>query len=93
MQDRTYWMNCITYADIIVHMVPLLKGLQKLIDILGQSIKNIGLKINVKESKYIVYKINKINIHESAVKLYDKIFEIVSQCEYLGIILTDDMYE
>ena len=44
-----------------------------LMDILGESIKNISLKINVKKSKYEVKKNNKKNILESSVELYDEI--------------------
>ena len=58
-------MECISlYADDIVLTAPSLKGLQKLIDspklisllkdILGESITNISININVKKSKYIV---------------------------------------
>ena len=45
-----YWIkwNVLTYADDIFHIDPSLKGLQKFIDILGESIKNISPKINVK---------------------------------------------
>ena len=50
MQDR----NVLAYADDIVLMAPSLKGLQKLIDTLGESIKKISLKINIKKSKYKV---------------------------------------
>ena len=41
--------------------------------------------------KYIVFEKNKKNVSESSVKLYDEIIERVSQCKYLGIVLTDDM--
>ena len=58
-------MECISsYADDIVLTAPSLKGLQKLIDspklisllkdILGESITNISININVKKSNYIV---------------------------------------
>ena len=53
--------NVLSYADDIVLMAPFLKGLQKLIHILGESIKNVILKVNVKKSKYIVQK--KYNLH------------------------------
>ena len=42
------------YAHDIVLMAPCLKGLQKLIDVLGELIENISLKINGKNSKHIV---------------------------------------
>ena len=41
--------------------------------------------------KYIVFEKNKKNVSESSVKLYDEIIERVSQCKYLGIVLTDNM--
>ena len=37
-----YRLNVLAYADDIVLLVPSLKGLQKLIDILGESIINIS---------------------------------------------------
>ena len=37
------------------------------------------------------FKKNKKDFLESSVKLYDEIIEIVSQCNYIGIIVTDDM--
>ena len=46
--------NLLGHADDIVLITPSLKCLQKLIDILGESIKNSSLKINVKKSRYIV---------------------------------------
>ena len=50
----TKW-NILAYAEDIVLMALYLKDLQKLIDILRESIKNISIKINVKNSKYIVF--------------------------------------
>ena len=44
----------VEYADDIVLMTPSLKWLQQLIDILGDSMKNISIKVNVKKSMYIV---------------------------------------
>ena len=68
--------NVLTYADDIFHIDPSLKGLQKFIDILKESIQNIELMINVNKFKYIVLKIYML---ESSVKLYDEIIERVSQ--------------
>ena len=48
--------NILADTDYIVLMAPSLKGLQKLIYILGESIKNCIPKANVKKPEYIVYK-------------------------------------
>ena len=58
--------DVLAYADDIVLMAPSLKGLQKLIDILGRWINNFSLKINVKKYMYIyiVWKIiNKVLLY------------------------------
>ena len=47
--------NVLAYADDIALITPSLKDLQKLIDISGDSIRNISLKIDVKKSIYIVF--------------------------------------
>ena len=59
--------HVIADADDIVLMAPSLKGLQKLIDILVNWIKNICLKINIKNSIHLVYKKYIKDILESSV--------------------------
>ena len=43
------WIE-LTYADGIIHMAPSLKGLQKFIYMLGESMKNICLMIDAKQA-------------------------------------------
>ena len=76
-------MECIAYADHIVLMAPFLKGSQGLIDTLGDA------KINNSTTYSYNMQFKENYILESSFKLYNEIIERVSQCKYLGIILTD----
>ena len=62
--------NVSVYTHDIVPKVPSLKGFQKLISVLGESIKNISIKKNVEKSKYIVTKYIHIYILKSSVELH-----------------------
>ena len=57
-------VNIIAYADDIICIGPTASVLQKILNFMSISLKNLCLKINVIKSAYIIFKANKRTIHE-----------------------------
>ena len=81
-------VNILAYADDITLLAPSQEGLQILIDVFCNFIRNMSLHFNDK-STYIVFSGNRSTASYS-VLLNGDILQNESQCKYLGYILSSD---
>ena len=83
-------MNIFCYADDIVLLAPTAQALQVMLDSLSGTIRSLSLKINIQKSCHIVFRHKKRKI-DSDVKIDNQMLKTVTECKYLGVVLSDDL--
>ena len=83
-------INILCYADDIVLLTPTAQALQVMLDCLSHTIRSLSLKINVQKSYHIVFRHKNRKI-VSDMKIDNQILKSVTECKYLGVVLSDDL--
>ena len=83
--------NILCYADDIVLLAPSASGLQQIIDKVTFMLQELNMKINVLKSSYIIFKKDKRLEIKSKVNLLGVNMKRVTECTYLGIVLSEDL--
>ena len=89
---NNYQTNILAYADDITLIAPTSSALQKLLNKLFYYISELGLKLNVNKSVYMVCKakLYKHRNFENCVKLNGSPLQLVDHYKYLGIIISEN---
>ena len=88
-------LNCskfkiLCYDDDIVLFVLTAHALQVMLDTLSDTIRNLSLKINFQKLCHIVFRHKNKKI-VSDVKINNQRPKTVTECKYLGVVLSDDL--
>ena len=83
--------NIIAFADDIILLAPTFAGLRKLLGKTYEIVDRLCLTINVKKSKYIIFKHKRTVKAQNVLKIGRLNLEKVSNITYLGIVLSEDL--
>ena len=84
-------VNIIAFADDIILLSPTFIGLKILLEKTYELIENICLEMNMKKSKYIIFKHKKSVKTSNELMVHDVTLEKVTKITYLGVILSEDL--
>ena len=80
--------NCLIYADDVLLLSESKEGLQSCLDSLQVYCVYWKLKINIEETKVMIFSAGKNKIENMKFKLNDSVIESVDKYKYLGILLS-----
>ena len=81
----------VCYADDIVLLSPSKVGLQILLVYVSDKLSEICLRLNLDKCCYIVFRKNKSAYNTAPVRLCGQLLNRVSECKYLGVVLSDSL--
>jgi len=83
--------NIIGYADDLLLLAPSARGLQKLLDVTTNCIRELSLQINVNKSQYIVFRNKPLKDVNSEVSVDGVLLKRVDSIKYLGVYLSNNL--
>ena len=86
IQIKNTKLNCLLWADDLLLISETAKGLQNCINQMNEFYTHLGLKINIKKTKVMIFN-QKGTLLDDKYKFYlsNKLIEIVDQYQYLGL--------
>ena len=88
VQLDTTKLNCFLYADDLVLLSEIEKGLQFCLEQLNSYCSRWKLKINISKTKIIIFSKGKRKRSNFRFMINDQKIEVVEKYKYLGVILT-----
>ena len=85
-------LNCLIYADDLLHLSENDKGLQSCLLSLQSYCDRWRLKVNIDKAKVKIFSSGKLNTASFRFTIYGKEIEIAKKYEYLGIIIHYNAY-
>ena len=83
------WINNIRYADDTVLLADSMADLQKLLDMINERGRAMGLEINTKKTKFMIVSRNPQNHRDAVLTCNDRPLQRVDKFRYLGTWLCD----
>lgn len=84
------WINNIRYADDTVLITDNMQDLQRLVNIVGEHSRSVGLNINTKKTKFLVITKDMNAFEDSEITFNTMRIERVNKFKYLGVWLSED---
>ncbi|XP_026317751.1 uncharacterized protein LOC113228612 [Hyposmocoma kahamanoa] len=82
-------IKCLVYSDDQVILAPSEGELQKMLDIMNESFRKRGMKINAEKTKVMIFERNE-NVTVCNIKIQGMIIDQVNEFVYLGSVFTRD---